>query len=191
LWSAGDRRAAERVRAVADAVDDLRHLTKKSLIDQLSRMPQKAFGEMMMVLLERLGVSEIEVVRRQGAHGSELHLSGSLRLAGLDPVSGGALTTRTAIIIRRDGKDIGRERVNDLRGALHHYGGASHGWLLSAGQVLSGAREEAAASAASTVTLTGRHELAELCLAHGIGVRVHRLEVPVVDAELFEQFSSR
>ena len=54
-----------------------------------------------------------------------------------------------------DGREIGRERVSDLRGALHHYGPASAGWLLTTGQVLSGAREESGAPAAPIALFDG------------------------------------
>jgi restriction endonuclease Mrr len=130
-----------------------------------------------------MGVKRLSVVRRPGAHGSELHLAGEATI--------GALTVPTAIMIRRDGKDLGRERVTELRGALHHYGPATQGWAFSTGQVLSGAREEAQTRGASPVALTGRTELAELCVAYGVGVRTHRIEIPLIDLELLEGLQGR
>ena len=50
--------------------------------------------------------------------------------------------------MRRDGREVGRERVTELRGALHHYGPAQAGMIITTGQVLSGAREEALAPGA-------------------------------------------
>ena len=44
---------------------------------------------------------------------------------------------------RRRG-DLAANASATFRGALHHYGPASAGWLITTGQVLSGAREEAA-----------------------------------------------
>jgi restriction endonuclease Mrr len=143
-----------------------------------------------MVLMEQMGMTEIETVRRPGAHGSELHLSASLPLFRFDALKNSA-ETKVAIVVRRDGRDIGRERVTELRGTLHHYGPAAHGWLISTGQVLSGAREEAISASATPVSLTGRVELAELCLEHGVGVRRVKIEVPTLDTELFEAISGR
>jgi len=108
-------------------------------------------------------------------------------LPGDDPKAGVAV----AICVRRDGKDLGRERVTELRGALHHYGPASQGWLITAGQVLSGAREEAVSAGGSPMMLSGRLELAELCVMHGVLVKVQRIEVPVVDTEMIESLSGR
>ncbi|HSC89842.1 MAG TPA: HTH domain-containing protein [Polyangiaceae bacterium] len=189
-WSL-EKRSDERVKNLQRAAEQLREGTLRSLADQLGQLQQRAFGELVLVLLDRMGFIAPEIVRRPGAHGSELHVSGSIALGGLDSLGGGAQLVKTAVVIRRDARDIGRERVTELRGALHHYGPAAHGWLITAGQVLSGAREEAASTGATPVSLTGKNELAELCLAHGVGVRPVRIEVPTVDLELFEGLAGR
>lgn len=181
-WS-GDRRLPEKQKSLGRAAEDLKDATVRAFADELKRLSQRAVGELVTVLLGRMGVRNLTVVRRPGAHGSELHLAGE--------ASVGALRVPTAIMIRRDGKDLGRERVTELRGALHHYGPAMQGWAFSTGQVLSGAREEAQTKGASPVTLTGRTELAELCVAYGVGVRVHRIEVPLIDWELLEGLQGR
>ena len=66
---------------------------------------------------------------KSGAQGGEAHFA-ALHRTWTDEI-------RTAIVIRKDGREIGRERVSDLRGALHPYGPASAGWLVTTGQVLS------------------------------------------------------
>src|SRR5690606_20424496 len=96
------------------------------------------------LLLERSGYHRLTVVKRPGAHSSELHLSGVL--------VAGAGETPVAIVVRKDGRDVGRERVTELRGSLHHYGTCASGLLVTAGQVLSGARDEAAVSGATPVS---------------------------------------
>jgi len=191
-----DRRSsggADRLRDLERSLVPLREATVRALSDHLGRMSQRAFGDLVNLLFERMGVGRILQVKRPGAHGSELHLSGRIPhitqpyLPGDDPKAGIPI----AICVRRDGKDIGRERVTELRGALHHYGPASQGWLVTAGQVLSGAREEAVSAGGSPMMLLGRLELAELCVAHGVLVRQHRLEVPVVDTDMLEGLSGR
>jgi restriction endonuclease Mrr len=117
-------------------------------------------------------------VRRPGAHGAELHLSGKLR--------GAAGEIRTAVVVRRDGREIGRERVTELRGALHHYGPAAAGWIVTTGQVLSGAREEAAAPGAAPVTVIDGVGIAKLCEEHGVGVVTTRVNLPLPDLDLFD-----
>lgn len=182
-WSF-DKRNRDRLAEAERAASGLRTATVRALGDELKRLSQRAVGELCLVLLERMGVTQQKSVRRPGSHGSELHLSGMLSAPG-------AVEVPVAIMIRRDGRDIGRERITELRGALHHYGQASAGWIISTGQVLSGAKEEAQAKGASPITLTGRSELADLFVSHGIGVVTHHLEVPVLDAQLFDGFSGR
>lgn len=189
-WSL-DRRSEEKQRGFLRAAEQLREGTLRALTEQLVQLPHRSVGELILVLLDRMGAKNVEFLRRPGAHGSEIHLSASFGGVGFGSSSFGPGPVKTAIVIRRDGRDVGRERVTELRGALHHYGPAGHGWLITTGQVLSGAREEAQSSGASPVSLTGRNELAELCLTFGVGVRPLRVEVPTVDLELFEGLSGR
>jgi restriction endonuclease Mrr len=134
------------------------------------------------MLLERIGFSELSPVRRPGTHGAELHLSGRFL--------GPAGEIRTAIVMRRDGREIGRERVTELRGALHHYGPANAGWLITSGQVLSGAKEEANAPGAAPVNLLDGVGLVRLMEEQGLGVVRTTITLPVTDVELFDALRS-
>jgi hypothetical protein len=189
----GDRRVAlsdwgvdaelQRVeRDLYSVVERYREQSKRSLLRRLQELPQRSFGELVLLLLERIGFSELTPVRRPGTHGAELHLSGKLL--------GPAGELRTAIILRRDGREIGRERVTELRGALHHYGPANAGWLVTAGQVLSGAKEEANAPGAAPVNLLDGVGLVRLMEEQGIGVTRVTLSLPMADVELFDALKS-
>jgi restriction endonuclease Mrr len=92
----------------------------------------------------------------------------------------------TAIVIRKDGREIGRERVTDLRGALHHYGPANAGWLVTTGQCLSGAREEAGAPGAPPVALYDGIAVCKLLEDLDVGVVKTRFAVAIPDLELLE-----
>jgi hypothetical protein len=135
-------------------------------------------SELFLVLLESIGVSELEPIRRQGLPSGELHFSGKF--------AGATADIRTAIVLRRDGREIGRERVTELRGSLHHYGPAHAVWIVTTGQVLSGAREEAAAPAAAPVRLVDGGALAQLCEEHAVGVVRSTIHLPMPDGDLFD-----
>jgi restriction endonuclease Mrr len=92
--------------------------------------------------------------------------------------------------VRRDGREVGRERVSELRGTLHHYGPAAAGWLITTGQVLSGAREEAASPGGAPVTLTDGPGLVRLCEQYGVGIQRTQLLLSLPDVELFELLKS-
>ena len=69
---------------------------------------------------------------------------------------------------------------------LHHYGDAVSGWLLTSGQVLSGAREEASATGASPVALYDGASLAKLLEETDVAVQRATLSIAYPDFELFE-----
>jgi len=165
-------------RELTTLVDRYKDVSRRSLLRLLQELPQRGLGELVLLLLEHCGFSELNSVRRQGAHGAEMHFSGKLKSASSE--------VRTAIIVRRDGREVGRERVTELRGALHHYGPAHAGWIITTGQVLSGAREEANAPGASPVAVLDGVGLAELCERYSIGVAKHHLSLPLPDFDVLE-----
>ncbi len=139
---------ADLVRLEQDAimaVERYREGARRAFLRRVQELPGHAFVELALVALEKLGMTQVRFVRRAGTSGGEAHFA-AIHKTGGDEI-------RTAIVIRKDGREIGRERVGDLRGTLHHYGPASVGWLITTGQVLSGAREEAAASGAPPIAL--------------------------------------
>lgn len=155
---------------------------QRSFGERLQSLPPRAFGDFFTLLLSQLGFENVEPVKRQGIHNQELHLAAVARSATGD--------VPTAIIVRRDGRDIGRERVIDLRGALHHYGGAMAGLLATTGQVMSGAREEARVPNAAPVTLLDGAALAKLAIQYGVGVASTELRVPMFDVELLDSLTA-
>ena len=113
-----------------------------------------------------------------GGNGAEVYLSGVERHPGGEE--------RVAIIIRKDAREIGRERVIEARGSLHHFGQAASAWLLTSGAVLSGAREEAQAAGALPVMLLDGPAIARACEDQGVGVVRTVVPVFLPDADLFD-----
>ena len=146
--------------------------------DPVEAAVEAAFVELTLVALERLGLGSVRAVRRAGSGGGEAHFAGVHR-TGADEI-------RTAVVIRKDGREIGRERVSDLRGALHHYGPAASGWLITTGQVLSGAREESAAPNAAPIALYDGLSFCRLLDEAGVGVVKTHVSIGVPDLELLE-----
>lgn len=173
-----DAEALRLERDVLAQADRYREAVRRSLLRKMQDLPPRAIGELVCLLLERVGMTDIQMVRRPGSPGTELHLSAVAR--------GPSGNMPTAIVVRRDGREIGRERVTELRGALHHYGSAAAGWLVTTGQVLSGAREEASAVGAAPVALVDGIGFARLCEEHGVAVLETRVSLPIIDFELLE-----
>jgi restriction endonuclease Mrr len=160
------------------AVERYREASRRALLRKLQELPGHAIVELALLVLDRMGISQIRSVRRAGTSGAEAHLS------GVQKSSYGEI--KTAIVIRKDGREIGRERVTDLRGSLHHYGPAVTGFMLTTGQVLSGAREESATPNAPPVALCDGIGLARLCEDNEVAVVRARMPIALPDVDLLE-----
>jgi restriction endonuclease Mrr len=160
------------------AVERYREASRRSFARKLAELPGHAFVEVCVLALERIGVSQFRAVRRAGASGGETHFGGVLRTA--------AEEIRLAVVIRRDGREAGRERVTELRGSLHHYGPAIAGFILTAGQILSGAREEASIPGTAPISLYDGLAVARLCEENDVAVLRARLPIAIPDVDLLE-----
>ena len=170
-----DGELARTENEIFSKLERYRESFRRSLLRRLQDLPSRALGELIILLLERMDVSQARPVRRPGTPASEMHLSAKRH--------GAAGEIPTAIIVRRDAKEIGRELVTELRGALHHYDSASAGLIITTGQVLKGAREEADVAGATPVALIDGMALATLCDEHGVGVLHSRIDLPAPDVE--------
>jgi hypothetical protein len=176
-WSLGGELPRLEQDVVA-AVDRYREASRRAMLRRLQELPGHALIELLLVALERVGMMSLRSVRRAGSPGGEAHFA-ALHKTGGDIIP-------TAIVVRKDGREIGRERVTDLRGALHHYGPASVGWLMTTGQCLSGAREEAAAAGAPPVALYDGIAICKLLEEIDVAVVKTRFAVAIPDLDLLE-----
>ncbi len=166
------------------AVERYRDAARRAFARKLGELPGHAFVEICVLALERIGMGQLRAVRRAGAPGGETHLSGVLRTSANPAPPGDEI--KTAIVIRRDGREVGRERVTELRGSLHHYGPATVGWIFTAGQMLSGAREEAAIPGTPPIALYDGLALARLCEDNDVAVVRARMPIAIPDVDLLE-----
>ena len=160
------------------AVERYRDAARRAFARKLAELPGHAFIELCVLALERMGVGQLRAIRRAGAPGAEAHFSGVLKTSGED--------IRLAIILRRDGREIGRERVTELRGSLHHYNQATVGWIFTSGQILSGARDEASVTGTAPIALYDGLSVARLCEDNDVAVIRARLPIAIPDIDLLE-----
>jgi hypothetical protein len=171
---------SDLVRAEADALaalERLRDTARRYVVRRLNELPQASFTEVLVMLLERLGISSLKAARRPGLPQGETHLSGVSRR--------GPEELPVAVVLRRSG-EIGRERVIELRGSLHHYNNAAVGWIVTTGSVLSGAREEATQPGTAPITLIDANMLGRLMDEHGILVSHASVAIPWLDVDLYD-----
>jgi hypothetical protein len=176
-WLLSGELARLEQEAIA-AVERYRDGARRAFARKLGELPGHAFVEICVLALERIGVGQLRALRRAGAPGGENHFSGLLRTAGDE--------LKLALVIRRDGREVGRERVTELRGSLHHYGPATAGWILTAGQMLSGAREEASIPGTAPIALYDGLAVARLCEENDVAVLRARMPIAIPDVDLLE-----
>ncbi|MEM7448466.1 MAG: HTH domain-containing protein [Myxococcota bacterium] len=150
---------------------------RRSFVRTIAAMPATGFMELLAVWLNRLGVTGLRGVRRPSS-GSDFHLAGTL-CRGPEEIA-------LAIVVVRNGGSIGREHIIDARGALHHYGNAKAAWIVTTGQVLSGAREEAVGGQTGVITLFDGMALATSMEESGVGIRRHLVPIAGLDLDLLE-----
>jgi hypothetical protein len=176
-WSLGGELPRLEQEVVA-ALERYREASRRAMLRKLQELPGHVLVELVLLALERLGMTGLKPVRRAGPAGGEAHFA-AVHKTGGDSIP-------TAIVVRKDGREVGRERVTDLRGALHHYGPANAGWLITTGQCLSGAREEAAAPGAAPVALYDGIALSRLLEEIDVAVCKTRFAIAIPDLELLE-----
>ncbi|MEZ4407234.1 MAG: restriction endonuclease [Polyangiales bacterium] len=147
------------------------------MLRRLNELPQSSFTEALVLLLERLGISSLRTTLCGRACRRARCTSRASRAA--------APRSPVAVVLKRGG-EIGRERVIELRGSLHHYNQAQAVWMLSTGTILSGAREEAAQPGPAPVTLIDGSGLGRMLDEHSVLVQHATVTLPWLDVDLFD-----
>ncbi len=171
----------EVTRAEVDvlrAAERQRERARRAYLRCLGELTNAGLAEVVATWLNAEGLVGLRAVRRPGSGPGELHLAGTLRR--------GVEEMRVAVVVYRDLRELGRERVIEARGSLHYYGNASTAWLVSLGQVTGGAKEEAQAQAAAPVTLFDGMALAAAMERVGVGLSVQYVPVSAIDVDLLE-----
>jgi len=171
----------DAIRAEQDAVrsaERQRDLTRRAFLRRVEDLPLAGLAELLATWLNAEGVVQLRAVRRPGASTRAFHLAGLLT-RGFEQV-------RLAVVFFRDGSEVRREEVVDVRGALHHYDNASAAWLITTGQVLSGARDEAGAPGMAPCGLFDGLELARAMERVGVGLTRHTVPVVSIDLDLLD-----
>jgi restriction endonuclease Mrr len=170
------REAQKAEREAERAAERQRDFARRAFLRMLSELPSAGFAELIATWLSAEGVAGLHAVRRPAAS-RDIHLAGTLR-RGLEEL-------RLAFVLVRNGADVGREHVIEVRGSLHHYDGASAAWIVTTGAVLSGARDECAAGS-TPISLFDGAGLARALENTGIGLVRHAIPVTSIDRELLE-----
>ena len=161
------------------AVERYREASRRAMLRRLQELPGHALIELLLVALERVGMSSLRAVRRAGSPGGEAHFAAIHR-------DGGRLDSHGHRGAWRRPRDRRERSHRSPRRAAPTYGPASVGWLMTTGQCLSGAREEAAAPGAPPVALYDGIAICKLLEEIDVAVVKTRFAIAIPDVDLLE-----
>jgi hypothetical protein len=170
-----DPELAQAERDLADKAARQREATRMALRRRLGRLPPPAFEALVRVLLDKIGVTGVEVVRRG---------DGVVYFGGARQLGAGSL--KTLVAVRAGEGEINRRAVGELRAGLQARG-FDEGLLVGGGRL--GGDGAAELKAGSGVVVHDGLSLATLLVKHGLGVRRLQLPVDYLDLEFLAELS--
>ena len=179
-WQLADRKLdadlAQGERVFADAATRLSEASQVALRRRLGRLPPPAFESFARILLEHMGITEVEHVKRgDGVN----YFSGARALAGK--------RTRLLIALRPGEADLGRIAVAELRAGLRARG-FDEGLLLAPGRLGVEAQAELA-QGGGVVDARDADRLAKTCASHGVGILKRAVAIELLDVELLAELT--
>ena len=162
-------------RELADKAARLREATLHAVCRRVQRLSPPAFEALGCALLDKLGFSGVELVRR----GDGVAYYGGQKALGV-------ATVKTLIAMRPGEAEIHRRAVGELRAGLAARG-YDEGLLLAGGRAAAEGLAELKAGAG--VVVHDGQSLAALCISKGLGVRRVNLPIDYLDLELFSELT--
>jgi hypothetical protein len=160
-------------RELAEKAARLRDMTRNTLRRRLPRLAPAAFEALGRALVDKLGISQLELVRR----GEGVAYFGGVRTPG-------ATTLKVLVAMRAGDAEISRKAVGELKAGMQ-IRAYDEGLLLAAGRP--SAEGTAEAKSAPNLTVHDGLSMASLSCKHGLGVRRLLVPVEVLDVELLQE----
>lgn len=173
-----DPELSQQERELAERAARLTEATRLALLRRLGRLPPHAFEALMRLLAARLGLVDLELVKR----GDGVAYFGGQRTGSAADGGDPSRRRRVLLGIRPGDSELSRRAVGELRAGLkaRNY---DEGLLLAAGRLGDEALAELGTSGGS-VTVHDADELASLCVRHGVGTMRRAVPVDVLDVDL-------
>lgn len=173
-------------RKAGDKQSKLRRLTKDiseeargQLAEYLAQMDPFKFEELVKLLLEEMGYTDVETT-------SHSHDKGVDVVANIDL---GISSVREVIQVKRHKGNIRRTILDQLRGSLHRFS-AMRGTIITTGGFSAGTKKAAFERGAAPITLIDGEKLLDLLIEREIGVTKSTVEYVGFDVDKLTQFES-
>lgn len=151
---------------------------KKALKDRLGDMPPDRFEHLVRDLLEEMGYEDVRVTGGSGDKGVDV----------VATIQFGITTITEVVQVKRYRRTIGREVLDQLRGALPYHK-AIRGTLISLGNFSSGCKDASIFPGAAPIGLIDGDRLLDLLFEHEIGINKRSVPLYEIDDGYFIEFS--
>ncbi|CAN1493775.1 Restriction endonuclease type IV, Mrr [Caulobacteraceae bacterium] len=165
------KRATVLEVAVAQKADEL-VLFKARLMD----LDAEQFEHFVKELLEAMDYEDVIVTKYSGDKGVDV----------VARVQFGISEITEVVQVKRTEANIGRPKVDELRGALPYHK-AIRGTIISLGSFSAGAQEGALFVGAAPITLIDGKRLLDLCIKHEVGIKRRQIEIYEIDEAFFAE----
>lgn len=152
---------------------------RDQLADHLSSMDPFKFEELVKLLLEEMGYTDVETTSPVNDKGVDV----------VADVELGVSSVREVIQVKRRRANIGRRVLDQLRGSLHRWD-AVRGTIISTGGFSRGTVQAAFERGAAPITLIDGEKLVVLLIEHGIGVTKDSVDYIEFDPSKLVEFES-
>lgn len=171
------RQAGSKQAEVRQLTKDLTQQAHEQLGEHLAAMDPFKFEELVKLLLEEMGYTDVETTSPTNDKGVDVVANIEL----------GISSVREVIQVKRHRGNINRTVLDQLRGSLHRFN-AVRGTIITTAGFSKGTVSAAFERGAAPITLIDGEKLIDLLVSHGIGVSRHTLEYLEFDATRLAQF---
>lgn len=151
---------------------------KKTLKDRLGNMHPSRFEHLVRDLLEEMGYEDVRVTGGSGDKGVDV----------VATIQFGITTITEVVQVKRHRRTIGREVLDQLRGALIYHK-AIRGTLISLGNFSSGCKESSIFPGAAPIGLIDGDHLLDLLFEHKIGIKERSVPIYEIDEDYYNELS--
>ena len=173
-------------RPIGTKQSELRRMSREigkeardKLADHLSTMDPFKFEDLVKLLLEEMGYTDVETTSAVNDKGVDV----------VADVELGVSSVREVIQVKRRRANVGRRVLDQLRGSLHRWD-AVRGTIITTGGFSRGTVQAAFERGAAPITLIDGTKLLDLLVEHGIGVSKESVDYIEFDPAKLEQFES-
>jgi restriction system protein len=151
---------------------------RQKLADHLATMNPYRFEQIVSLLLEEMGYSNVTVTAPSNDKGVDV----------VADIELGISSVREVVQVKRHGGSINRTTLDQLRGSLHRFK-AMRGTIISTGTFSSGAKSAALEQGAAPITLIDGGKLLDLLMQYEIGISKKAVEFFEFDESKLIQFA--